>query len=124
MIAQLAEALQHQEPAVRSRDFLGLKSPRMRVRNEDRIDTGLESRVDVGLRRIADHPGACRVKPMFVDQLAIRPRVFLRNHGDPVKLRPQPGTLDFQPLLFQLSLGEERQLMPARQVGDRLRDPG
>src|SRR6266700_614907 len=57
MAAQVGETIDRQKTARARADLLFLQDPGVRMRHEHRAEPGLERRVDVRFRAVADQPG-------------------------------------------------------------------
>ena len=64
----------------------------MRVRDKNSIESGCQRWINIGARRIANHPGVYRVKVKFVDNTMIGRDILFRNNyharnGDRLAIR-------------------------------------
>ena len=81
MRPQVGECLQDEEASVGRGDLLLFEPPGVLVGNEDGVEPGLQRRVDVGARRIADHPGARGVELALLDDRSVGLLRFLVDHS-------------------------------------------
>lgn len=84
MLPQFGEAADDQKVLSRRcrADLFVLQNPGIAVRNEHRVQSGGERRVDVRLRAVSDHPGRVVLQFIFVSQRGINFRIFLGNNFD------------------------------------------
>jgi hypothetical protein len=111
---------------INSRPFPGRIScrsrcPRMGVRNEDRVQARFQRRIDVGFRAVARHPRALRIDAALLHQRPVGGHVLLLHDGRVAEVSAQARAVDLQLLLVGMALGKQRQIVPRRQVFQRLR---
>lgn len=106
----------------RSVDHLMLQYPGKVVRNEDRIESGGQRRIDVRARAVSDHPSRRRFAGVVRDQVGICSYVFLGQHLNCSKMRLKPRALEFAGLFLQIALGYQDDAMVRSQLDQRFGD--
>src|SRR5450759_4323012 len=122
-LPQVFELLHHQQAPLPWPQILFLQHPGMRVRHEHRVQPRFQRRIHVRFRAVADHPRDRRVHPALHHQAPVRRRIFLFHDRRVLEEPTQAGAVDLQLLFVHMPLGEEREIVPSRQVAERFRDP-
>src|SRR5262249_5065703 len=118
--AQIRESVDNEQAAVSRTDLLLLQHPGVWVRDEYRVEPCFERRIDVGLGAVADHPRTAGLHLAFCREPSVRSRVLFPYHCHVRKESAHPGSIDLEPLLLGVPFGEEREVMPFRQIRERL----
>jgi len=80
MFAQGAEVREDEEAAGSAAHFVVLELPSGRVRNENGVQPGLQSGIDIAPRTVAHHPTMRFHDVVPVHQVAVRGGIFFRNN--------------------------------------------
>src|SRR5579859_2610997 len=96
--------------------------PGMGVRDIDGVEASSQRRVDIGTRRIADHPCLLWVDLQFCDDAMIRSDIFFWNNYHLPEALLDSGTFDFEFLFFEVSLCKQDKVVSSRQIVEGLFD--
>lgn len=90
--------------------------------DEHRVQPGRESRCDIGLRAVSDHPAGALANTEPVTRRSIRHHVLLANHVHLMEASSQCRTCELVELIIAVALRHQNHAMPASQFAQRPRD--
>lgn len=90
------------------------------VGDEDSVQSRSQSRIDVGARAVADHPGAARITAVVAGERKVSLVVFLGKDLNSGKVRCKPRPLQLTGLFGRVSFGDKDEAVPSGQIGERL----
>ncbi len=99
-------------------DHLVLQDPSAVMGDEDGVQAGGEGGVDVGLGRVADHPGGGGVQGVAGDELAVGGGILFGEHLDGGEERAEARALQLVGLLFKIALGDHDAAMALAELGE------
>src|SRR6266699_4664501 len=113
MVAQFSKCIERQKtPFAFVADVLFFQSPRVWVRDINRVQAYLERGIDVGSWRIANHPGILQVEIKLRHKPVIRVYIFLLDNNSVSKIYSQARIFNFVLLFFLVALCQENELLP------------
>ncbi len=99
-------------------DHLVLQDPGAVVGDEDGVQAGGEGGVDVGLGRVADHPGGGGVEGVAGDELTVGRGVLFREDLHGREEGAEARALQLVGLLFKIALGDHNAAMSLAELGE------
>src|SRR6476620_43106 len=106
---QIYESIHNQQPRMRQIDLLVLELPGVVLRDEDSRHSELQGRINIGLRRVADHARLVGTSAEPSENVAVAGRIFLRHDLDLVEVMHEPGSIDLDLLLIAITFGADGQ---------------
>src|SRR3984893_761947 len=104
--------------------FLMLQHPRSPLRNEHGVQPRSQSRIDIRLRAVANHPGGVRKQFVLGNHRMVSGDILFRDNFNRSEIFFQTGAFDLAGLLRHGALGHQDQVMALRQILQRLRYAG
>ncbi len=99
-------------------DDLVLEDPGEVVGDEDRVEAGRESRVNVRARAVADHPGVVGLAAVLGGEGAVGVVVLFMEDLDGSEVGGEARALKLVDLLFGVALGDHDQPVAGGEVGE------
>jgi hypothetical protein len=122
MDSEFAEAGEEDEFAGAALKLLVLEDPGGVVRNEDGVEAGLKSGIDVASRAVADHPAVGLDDFELRDDALVGLRIFFGDNFDGVEISGEAGALDFGGLRGGFAFAEKNQAMTFAEIGKSFGD--
>ncbi len=109
---QLAHSLDAQQARMTFRDLFPFESPGSRMRHVNGAQADRKCRIDIGLRRVSNHPGSLVTKAAFLRKFAICQLVFLLHDRRVLKVAGQPRSINLDSLLVGIAFCKNGELVP------------
>lgn len=116
---QVGEVGQFEQLAASGRvvDIFPFQCPGEVVGDEDCIESGGKSRIDVGFGAVADHPCGAAFAAMMGGETFVSRMVFFREHFNGAEVRREAGAVELVGLLGRISLRDQDKAVTKGEIG-------